>query len=82
MPRYQYSCKECGQLSNFVHLSDEVETDCPKCNSSNTLVKVLTQFRTTKAGTKKQKIGHLTEQFIEDSRQDLELQRDKLTKNR
>jgi hypothetical protein len=43
---------------------------------------MLTTFTTKKAGTKSNKTGQLTEQFIKDSRQDLEQQKDKLNKDR
>tara|TARA_A100001515_G_scaffold67705_1_gene53855 strand:+ start:2207 stop:2455 length:249 start_codon:yes stop_codon:yes gene_type:complete len=82
MPRYQYSCKKCGLISNFIHLSDEVETDCAKCNSTDTLVKLLTNFSTSKKSNKSQKAGQLTEEFIEDSRQELERQKEELNKDR
>ena len=82
MPRYQYSCEDCGLVSNFVHSSDEVETDCPKCGAKGALKKILTTFRTIKKTDKKQKVGKFTEQFIDDSRQELEQQRNKLNKDR
>ena len=43
---------------------------------------ILTTFTTKKSGTKSNKAGQLTEQFIEDSRQELKQQRNKLNKNR
>lgn len=82
MPRYQYRCKKCGLVSNFVHLSSEVETDCSNCNSDDTLVKLLTNFSTRKKSNKQQKAGQLTEEFIEDSRQELEQQKNELNKDR
>ena len=82
MPRYQYSCNRCNLVSNFIHLSDELETDCPKCGAKDTLKKILTRFRTDQKSSKKQKVGNLTEEFIEDSRQELQQQRNKLNKDR
>tara|TARA_A100001515_G_scaffold67849_1_gene54002 strand:+ start:2136 stop:2276 length:141 start_codon:yes stop_codon:yes gene_type:complete len=46
------------------------------------MVKLLTNFLTSKKSNKKQKVGKLTEEFIEDSRQELEQQKDKLNKDR
>tara|TARA_B100002019_G_C21236055_1_gene582811 strand:- start:902 stop:1033 length:132 start_codon:yes stop_codon:yes gene_type:complete len=43
---------------------------------------MLTTFTTKKAETKSTKIGQTTEQFIKDSRQDLQQQKDKLNKDR
>tara|TARA_R100001224_G_scaffold36586_2_gene20767 strand:- start:16 stop:264 length:249 start_codon:yes stop_codon:yes gene_type:complete len=82
VPRYQYSCEECGLISNFFHPSDEVETDCPKCGAKDTLEKILTTFRTTHKSNKKQKVGKVTEEFINDSRQELQQQKNKLNKDR
>jgi hypothetical protein len=43
---------------------------------------MLTTFTTKKTGTKSNKTGQLTEQFIEDSRKELEQEKDKLNKDR
>jgi hypothetical protein len=45
-------------------------------------VKLLTNFTTRKNGTKLNKVGQVTEQFIEDSRQELEQQKEQLNKNK
>jgi putative FmdB family regulatory protein len=82
MPRYQYRCKACKEVSTIYHPSSETQSTCPKCDSGSTLVKLLTSFTTRKKGTKSTKVGQVTEQFIEDSRQELEQQRDQLNKER
>tara|TARA_R100000315_G_C5218046_1_gene130587 strand:+ start:862 stop:1014 length:153 start_codon:yes stop_codon:yes gene_type:complete len=48
----------------------------------DTLKKVLTKFRTDQKSNKKQKVGNLTEEFIEDSRQELQQQKNELNKDR
>tara|TARA_A100001515_G_scaffold81957_1_gene65058 strand:+ start:3134 stop:3271 length:138 start_codon:yes stop_codon:yes gene_type:complete len=45
-------------------------------------VKLLTAFTTRKKGTNSNKAGQVTEQFIEDSRLELEQQKNKLNKDR
>ena len=82
MPRYQYRCKACEEVSTIYHPSSETQSVCPKCDSESTLVKLLTTFTTRIKGTKPNKAGQITEQFIEDSRQELEQQKDKLNKDR
>ena len=82
MPRYQYRCNICDRIATIFHLSDEVATDCPYCSAKESLAKVLTQFHTGLKTSKKQKVGKVTEQFIEDSRQELEQQKNKLNKDR
>jgi hypothetical protein len=68
MPRYVYRCTECEELSTINH--------------SSGLVKLLTNFTTRKKGTNLNKVGQVTEQFIEDSRQELEQQKEQLNKNK
>jgi putative FmdB family regulatory protein len=82
VPRYQYRCTACDEISVIYHSSSETQSVCPVCDSDSTLVKMLTTFTTKKAGTKSNKTGQITEQFIEDSRQELEQQKDKLNKDR
>lgn len=83
MPRYVYRCKECEELSVISHLSDEVITECPECTKSGVLVKVLTSFTATNKNiSNKTKVGQVTEEFIQDARQELNQQKDKLDKNR
>jgi len=82
MPRYQYRCTACNELSVIYHPSSETQSVCPVCDVGSTLVKMLTTFTTKKSGTKSNKTGQLTEEFIEDSRQELEQQKDELNKNR
>jgi hypothetical protein len=45
-------------------------------------VKILTNFTTRKKGTKFNKVGQVTEQFIEDSRQELQQQKEQLNKSK
>jgi hypothetical protein len=42
----------------------------------------LTTFTTRKKGTNLNKVGQVTEQFIEDSRQELEQQKEQLNKSK
>jgi putative FmdB family regulatory protein len=82
MPRYQYRCKACEEVSTIYHPSSETQSVCPKCDSGSTLVKLLTTFTTRIKGTKPNKVGQVTEQFIEDSRQELKQQKEQLNKNK
>ena len=82
MPRYQYRCKACGEVSTIYHPSSETQSVCPKCDSGSTLVKLLTTFTTRKNRTKSEKAGQLTEEFIEDSRHELQQQKNELNKDR
>ncbi len=82
MPRYQYRCKACEEILTIYHPSSETQSTCPKCDSGSTLVKLLTTFTTRKKGTKSNKAGQVTEEFIEDSRHELQQQKNELNKDR
>ena len=82
MPRYIYKCTECDEQSLIFHLSDETATECPKCNTHDALVKELTSFTTMPAHINKQKVGEVTEEFIDDARQELKQQKQEMDKNR
>lgn len=82
MPRYQYRCTACEEVSIIHHPASDTECCCPKCDSGSTLVKLLTRFSTSKKAVVKKKTGTATEEFIEDSRKELVQEKDRLTKER
>ena len=41
MPKYEYICDECGYTFTEIHSYKEVLTDCPECDASGTLTKLL-----------------------------------------
>jgi len=84
MPRYDYRCTKCNELSTISHLSDELSIECPKCGDPHGLVKLVTTFR-TKGNARsfaKTKTGQVTEEFIQEARQDLSQHKQELDKNR
>tara|TARA_R110000824_G_scaffold171430_1_gene348990 strand:+ start:33 stop:287 length:255 start_codon:yes stop_codon:yes gene_type:complete len=82
VPRYQYRCSHCKTLNTLFHLSEERATDCPACGSEKTLTKALTTFTTSSRAKKKEKVGTVTEEFIEEARVDLKKQHAALDKGR
>jgi len=63
------------------HLSGEVETRCPICFKEKSLTKQVTLFRTSgknKKALETKKVGTKTEEFIEDSREELQRQKTEL----
>jgi len=82
VPRYSYRCTECEEVSVVFHLSDETVTECPGCSAPKGLVKLLTKFTTARKQSSKPKTGELTEEFIQDARQELDQQKQDLDKNR
>ena len=62
-----------------MHASDELMHNCIKCKAEQSLVKLLTRSFSKKPKTNiKTKIGQITEEFIDSSRQDLEKHREEL----
>jgi len=57
-------------------------TECPKCSAPKGLVKLLTKFTTARKQPSKPKTGELTEESIQDARQELDQQKQDLDKNR
>lgn len=66
----------------MFHLSDETAEKCDNCGTAGTLTKKLTRFRTTPTTQKKARTGSITEDFIKDSRVELQKQKEKLEKDR
>jgi len=62
----------------------ETLEECPQCKVSDQLVKLVTQFRTAPKSNHSapQATGHLTEEYIKESRDELKLQKQELEKNR
>ena len=76
MPRYEYSCNKCDAIIVVSHLSDEKETDCPKCLTKGSLSKLLTNFMNlSKKTVTRNKVGDVTEEFIQSSREELKKQK-------
>jgi hypothetical protein len=65
-----------------MHASSDIMEVCEKCNISGMLTKLLTKpsYGFKKEGV--QKVGQLTEDFIQESRQELKKQRKDLDKQR
>ena len=82
MPRYAYSCSFCGEEFLTAHTSAEILEICEKCGSVGALTKLLTSPFYNKKKKGYNKVGQLTEDFIEESRQQLEKQRKELEDKR
>jgi len=78
VPRYTYRCTNCDTCQDIFHLADEEPDKCMQCNSSENLVKLLSPIRTARKSKLSRKTGALTEEFIQDSRQELEQQKEEL----
>ena len=77
MPRYQYECKVCGSKALVFHLMDETHEDCEECESTGSMIKLLssTNIKTKNKTKQPEKIGDLTKKFIEKNREILKQQK-------
>jgi putative FmdB family regulatory protein len=81
VPRYQYRCSSCDKTQTIQHLSSELLKDCGLCERTDTLTKLLSTFSTAKKTTSRKKTGQITEEFIQEARQDLKKQKTDLKEN-
>ena len=85
MPRYRYRCNNCNKTQTLQHLSSELLKDCDLCATTDTLTKLISTFSTAKKTpsqlTSQRKTAQITEEFIQDSRQDLRQQKIELKEN-
>lgn len=78
MPRYCYKCENCGSEATIFHLIDETVDECLACRSRNTMIKQLTRpLYKTKTEQQAQKVGSLTEEYIDLNREILNEEKQK-----
>ena len=80
MPRYTYRCTRCNTRQDIFHLAAEKPSSCVQCNNPDNLVKLLSPITTRRKIKRVAKTGDTTEEFIENSRQELEQQKEALLK--
>lgn len=84
MPIYKYKCEHCQEMSTFMHSYDEVRLDCEKCDTKNSLVKLMSRPNIIRsknnANGKDSEVGTLTKKFIEDNREVLNKQKEEYSK--
>jgi putative FmdB family regulatory protein len=83
MPSYQYECKNCSKQWTEYHGYDESPTVCPFCEQNDfkkiynytTTINKLTEVVEYKNNNK---TGQKTRQFIEESRKELQEQKENM----
>ena len=77
MPRYRYMCNECTLTFTLIHGINEVLVDCPKCNATQSMEKLLSTPIIMKNDIEinKNKVGELTKEYIEENRRILQQQK-------
>tara|TARA_A100001515_G_scaffold21221_2_gene16048 strand:+ start:1384 stop:1629 length:246 start_codon:yes stop_codon:yes gene_type:complete len=81
MPTYIYHCLVCEGRFKVRHGMKETCEECEWCGSAN-IARVPSNFSTAQTREKKEKVGDLVKEFIEDSRKELDQQREGLKKER
>ena len=82
MPRYAYRCDSCDREFLTAHASTEVLETCEQCGTHGALIKLLTKPSYKKKGRDYSKVGQLTKDFIEESREQLKKQRKEIEDKR
>ena len=84
MPLYSYQCKTCGSIVNANVSLDEDPTTCSDialCDKEGAITKMLSTARIKRPGGKQQekKVGELTKEKIEENREILEAEKERLS---
>ena len=80
MPRYCYLCNKCANEQIVFHLFDETPfLKCKKCESTNSLEKMITSPLYFKSRTEAddKTVGEVTNEYIEKNREILEEEKQK-----
>ena len=67
MPRYDYVCGECEEISTIRHSISEPASICPKCEAENSLKKI---FNMPQVVTKNN-AGNVVKAHIENARDEI-----------
>jgi len=68
MPKYAYKCSECKDIFETSHSMAERLTDCEKCNTINSLVKVPAKISTQ---YKDSEVGKIVNEYIEEAKEEV-----------
>jgi putative FmdB family regulatory protein len=82
MPRYKYECGKCNHLVIAFHRLKDTVTDCIKCDSKDTMKKLLSRPIVLQESESdiEEEIGELTKEHIEANREILKQQKEKAKK--
>jgi|TARA_R110002074_G_scaffold238290_8_gene410228 putative FmdB family regulatory protein len=78
MPKYFYLCENCGKRFTSYHGMEETTDPCPACNTEDLLKKIPSLFSKRQAETSSTKTGLLVKDSIEEFKEDLLEQKEKL----
>ena len=85
MPRYTYKCLKCNtflEVSHSVATKPSLCSDITLCEASGSLEKQLNVLNIHHKTIRDSKVGDVVKEFIQDSRQDLDIQKQEMNKSR
>jgi len=79
MPIYSYECKLCNASIKIKHSIKEKLKDCPDCKSSNSLMRLLSNFTII---NNQKKAGKIVNSFIEDAKKEIKKEKENFKKRK
>ena len=80
MPKYAYRCSECENEFEIYHSINDKLKDCKSCESIESLIRIPSLITKVVKKDNKLKIGEVVNSHIEDARQELKKEKEKLKK--
>tara|TARA_R110000824_G_scaffold337389_3_gene523965 strand:+ start:94 stop:354 length:261 start_codon:yes stop_codon:yes gene_type:complete len=77
VPKYSYKCSQCKDVITVHHSISDNKTDCDVCKISNSLERLPSKFNLFRY-EEGNKVGSLVKHSIEEFREDLEQEKEKL----
>jgi putative FmdB family regulatory protein len=78
MPIYYYNCKNCKEVTKVMHSITACLTNCEHCEAEDSLVRIPSHFASSIKQTGSKNTGDLVKEKIEEFKQDLQEEKDKL----
>tara|TARA_R110002074_G_scaffold142363_1_gene288883 strand:+ start:858 stop:1124 length:267 start_codon:yes stop_codon:yes gene_type:complete len=81
MPKYAYRCNECENEFEIYHSINDKLKNCKSCESVETLIRIPSlTIKVVKKVNNNTKVGEVVNSHIEDARQELKKEKEKLKK--
>ena len=81
MPKYAYRCSECENEFEIYHSISDKLKNCESCESAETLIRIPSlTIKVVKKVNNNTKVGEVVNSHIEDARQELKKEKEKLKK--
>tara|TARA_Y100000034_G_C6632375_1_gene276118 strand:- start:54 stop:317 length:264 start_codon:yes stop_codon:yes gene_type:complete len=78
MPKYSYKCSGCNNIITIYHSISDKKINCNMCETTNSLERIPSKFLFFKEEEENNKIGSLVKQSIEESKEELDQEKQRL----